>query len=210
VSEQSALSDFGGKSASQAELFECEICGRSFDSNKGRGIHRAKSHTEKKIKQVLITELQNLASELNKMPSQRDMNLQGAHSSKTYQKKFGSWNEALKEADLAINNEQSISKSDLIDELVRLSSELRQTPTSRDMAKDGKYAPSSYSNEFGSWNNAVQEAGLEPTRYRDVPRQELICELERLTEELGHIPTAPEMTQHGSFSNKTYSREFGS
>jgi hypothetical protein len=210
VSDQSTLSDFERKSTSQTESFECEICGRSFDSNKGRGIHRAKSHTEEEIKQVLITELHNLAVELNKTPSQRDMDLQGAHSSKTYQKKFGSWNEALKEADLAINKEQSISKPDLIDELVCLSDELERTPTSRDMAKDGKYAPSSYSNEFGSWNNAVREAGLEPTRYRNVPRQELICELERLTEELGHTPTAPEMTQHGSFTNKTYSREFGS
>ena len=210
MDDQSNLADSGANPDSRPESYECEICGDSFDSSKGRGIHRAKSHSEKEIKQVLITELHNLATELDKTPSQRDMNLQGAHSSKTYQKKFGSWNEALKEADLAINKEQSISKPDLVNELVRLSDELGQTPTSRDMAEDGKYAPSSYSDKFGSWNNAVREADLEPTRRREIPREDLSLELKRLADELGHTPTVGEMEQHGKFGSRTYSQEFGS
>lgn len=210
MDEQSSLADFEINPDSEPESYECEICGDVFDSSKGKGIHRARSHSEEEIKQVLLAELQDLAAELSKTPSQRDMTQRGGASAKTYQKKFGSWNKALREAGLEVNKEQNIAKSDLIDELLRLADELERTPTSRDMAENGKYASSNYTNKFDSWNDAVREAGLDPTRYRDIPRQKLLSELERLTEELGHTPTAPEMTQHGCFSQNAYWREFGS
>jgi phage terminase small subunit len=210
VVDQSRLVDFVSNSNSQSESYECEICGDSFDSSKGRGIHRAHSHSEEKIKEVLIEELQDLADELGETPSQRDMTRQGAHSVKTYQKKFGSWNEALEKADLEINKKQSIAKSELIDELTRLSAELGRTPTSRDVAEEGEYAPSNYSNKFESWNSAVREAGLEITRQRDISRDDLLGELKRLANELGHTPTVGAMRQRGKFGVRTYSKEFGS
>jgi len=209
VVEQSNLSNFGAGEASETELYECEICGRGFDSAKGRGIHRAKSHDKNEIKQVLITELERLADELGRTPGLRDMNQHGAHSSKTYQKKFGSWNGALKQAGIAINNEHDIARSDLIDELICLKDRLGRTPTSRDMAKKGKYGSSNYPNKFGSWNDAVREAGLEPTRERDVPREDIIDELKRVTEELGKPPNTEEMKEHGCYGVSTCSNEFG-
>lgn len=210
MDNQSNLADFGINFDSKPESYECEICGDSFDSSKGRGIHRAHSHSEGEIKQVLIGELQNLANELGGTPSQRNMTRQGAHGVKTYQKKFGSWNDALEEANLEINKKQSIPESELLDELIRLSTELGRTPTSRDVAEKGEYAPSNYSNKFGSWNRAVREAGLEPTRRRDIPKDELLTELKRLADELGHAPTVEEMKQRGKFGVSTYSKEFGS
>jgi len=209
VVEQSNLTDFGTGEDSETDLYECEICGREFDSAKGRGIHRAKAHDEDEIKQVLITELQRLVDELGRTPGLRDMNQQGAHSSKTYQKKFGSWNEALKQAGIEINNEHDIAKSDLLDELIRLKNLLGRTPTSRDMAEKGKYGTSNYPNKFGSWNDAVREAGLEPTRDREVPREDLVAELKRVTEELGKPPNTEEMKEHGCYGVSTCSNEFG-
>lgn len=205
---QSNLSDFGIGESSETDLYECEICRREFDSAKGRGIHRAKAHDKGEILEVLISELQRLANELGRTPGLRDMTQHGAHSAKTYQKKFGSWNEALEEANLEINLERNITKSDLLDELERLADELERTPTSRDMAKKGKYGTSNYPNKFGSWNGAVREAGLEPTRERDVPREDLIDELEQVTEELGKPPTTEEMKEHGCYGVSTYSNEF--
>ena len=207
--DQSSLSDFGASELHETDLYECEICGREFDSAKGRGIHRANSHDEDEIKQVLINELQRLADELGRTPGLRDMNQHGAHSSKTYQKKFGSWNEALKQAGIEINNEHDIAKSDLLDELIRLKNLLGRTPTSRDMAEKGKYGTSNYPNKFASWNDAVREAGLEPTRDRDVPREELIDEIQRLAEEFGGPPTVAEMREHGDYGVSTCSDEFG-
>lgn len=207
--DQSSLSDFRSGVDPETDLYECEICGRGFDSAKGRGIHRAKAHDEEEINQVLITELQRLADELGRIPAQRDMTQHGAHSTKTYQKKFGSWNEALKQAGLEINEEQNVTKFDLRDELERLADELERTPTSRDMAKDGTYGVSTYLNKFGSWNDAVREVGLEPTRERNVPREDLIREIQRLAEKLGGTPTVTEMRQHGCYGVSTYSNEFG-
>jgi hypothetical protein len=209
VDDQLSLSDFAASEPHETELYVCEICDRGFDSAKGRGIHRAKAHDEEEIKQVLITELQRLANKLERTPELRDMNEHGAHSSKTYQKKFGSWNEAIEEAGFETNKEGSIAKSDLRDELERLADQLGRTPTSRDMAEDGKYATSNYSRKFGSWNDAVREVGLEPTRDRDVPREELIDEIQRLAEELGGPPTVAEMKEHGDYGVKTCSNEFG-
>ena len=207
--EQSILSDFGAGEASETERYECEICERGFDSAKGRGIHRASSHDEEEVKQVLTTELERLADELGRTPGLRDMNQHGGHSSKTYQKKFGSWNEALKQAGIPINNEHDIAKSDLLDELIRLKDQLGRTPTSRDMAKKGTYGTSNYPNKFGSWNDAVREAGLEPTRERDVPREDIIDELKRVAEELGKPPNTEEMKEHGCYGVNTCSNEFG-
>ncbi|SNR51745.1 homing endonuclease associated repeat-containing protein [Halorubrum vacuolatum] len=209
MSDQSTLTDFTQGVGSDGDLYDCEVCGRTFDSNKGRGIHRAAAHSEDEVRGVLITELQRLAERLGHPPGLRDMNQLGAHSSKTYQDMFGSWNEALKAADLDINMEQNISKSDLLDELARLADELGRTPTSRDMAQLGEYGTATYSKTFESWNNAVQEAGLEIIRYRNIPRDALINEIRRLSDCLGRTPTAEDMETEGEFGAKTFSTKFG-
>ncbi len=209
MTDQSTLTDFGGESDSDPDIYECEICERVFDSSRGRGIHRANAHTEEEIRDVLVAELQRLADQLNHPPGLRDMNQHGAHSSKTYQKKFGSWNNALRAAGLGINAETNIDKPDLIDELRRIAEELDRTPTSRDMADRGKYGTATYTHQFDSWNDAVREAGLEPIRERDVSREDIIADLKRLTEKLGKPPNTREMKEHGCYGVSTCSNEFG-
>ncbi len=209
MTDQSTLTDFGSKSGPESDMYECEICERVFDSSKGRGIHRANAHTEEEIRDVLIAELQRLADQINHPPGLRDMNQHGAHSSKTYQKKFGSWNNALRAAGLEINAETDINKSDLIDELRRLGDEIDRTPTSRDMADKGKYGTATYTHKFGSWNDAVQEAGLEIVRQRDVSRADMISEIQRLADELGKPPAVHQMRDQGKLGVTTISREFG-
>ncbi len=209
MTDQSTLTDFGSESDPDSDIYECEICGRVFDSSKGRGIHRANAHTEEEIRDVLIAELQRLADQLDHPPGLRDMNQHGAHSSKTYQKKFGSWNKALRAAGLGINAETNIDRSDLIDELRRLASELGWTPTSRDMANSGEYGTATYAHKFGSWNDALQEADLEIVRQREVSRAEMITEIQRLADKLGQPPAVYQMRDQGKFGVTTISREFG-
>lgn len=209
MSDQSNISDFGVGEVPETNLYECEICGSEFDSAKGRGLHRSKAHEKEEIKSVYIDELQRLADELDRSPSLSDMNQYGNHSSKSYQNTFGSWNEALKQAGLDINEEQNIAKPDLREEMERLADELERTPTSRDMAENGKYSTANYSRKFGSWNDAVQEAGLEPIRERCVPKEELLNELDRVGEKLGHAPTTAQMKQYGDYGVSTYTNEFG-
>jgi len=210
MSDQSSISDFLSESGGELEIYECEICDRTFDSSKGKGIHRAKAHAEDEIKQEMLAEVQRLAAELGKTPSQREMNEQGRFSVKAYQNRFGTWNKALNETDLSLNKEANVSDADLLAELRRLSDEIGETPTSRDMAEKGKYAPSTYTTAFGSWNNAVREAGLDTTRLREVPESELLDELESLADQLGQSPTFREMEKQGRFGARTYSSAFGS
>ncbi|WP_143420987.1 homing endonuclease associated repeat-containing protein [Halorubrum halodurans] len=210
MSDQLTISDFQPESSRESEIYKCEICDRVFGSSKGKGIHRAKAHGEDEIKQEMLAELQRLATELGKTPSQREMDKQGCFSVKAYQNKFGTWNQSLKKADLALNKQGNVSDSDLLAELRRLSDEIGETPTSRDMAEKGKYASSTYSIAFGTWNDAVREAGLDTIRLREVPNSELRDELERLADQFGQTPTKDQMEEHGRFGASTYSSAFGS
>lgn len=209
MSEQSRLSEFGTNSESQTDSFECKICGRSFDSNTGRGIHRGSAHSDAEIKQVMLAEIQQLADELGRTPNLQHMNDIGKFSTKTYQRKFGSWNAALEESGLEINKERNITDQELLDELRRLSEEIGETPTSRDMEELGKYGSSSYVKSFGTWNNAVRQAGIKIGRQHDIPEADLIDEIQRLADELGHPPTANHMRDRGCFGVSTISDEFG-
>ncbi|QAU13523.1 hypothetical protein EKH57_12830 [Halorubrum sp. BOL3-1] len=210
MKNQTSISEFLPDSGSKEETFNCEICGRVFDSNKGRGIHRGKSHSEDEIKEAMIEELQKLATEQESAPTQRDMNQCGRFSVKTYQDKFGSWNESLRQADLSVNKQSSVTDSELLAELRRLYDKIGETPTSRDMAEKGNYAPSTYSIAFGTWNSAIQEAGLELGKQREIPASKLIDELQRLADDLGEPPTVHQMEERGQFGASTYSTEFGS
>lgn len=55
-----------------------------------------------------------------------------------------------------------ISDDELIEELQRLADELEKTPTRREMAEHGAYGTTTYESRFGSWNSALEQAGLEP------------------------------------------------
>jgi hypothetical protein len=185
MSDQSNIGEFEAGDSPQTDQYECGICGRSFDSPKGRGIHQGHSHTDDEMKQAMIGEIKRLRDVLGKTPSLHEMDQQGKFGSKTYQEKFGTWNEALKKADLDLNEQEEVTELELINELRRLRDQIGKTPTSRDMAELGEYGTSSYLHTFDTWNNAIQEADLEITRHRQVPESGLIEELNNLADELG-------------------------
>nr|WP_267665183.1 hypothetical protein [Halorubrum yunnanense] len=64
---------------------------------------------------------------------------------------------------------------------------------------------------FGSWRAAVEQAGLDSKSPPDkIPRDELIAELRWLRNEVGQIPTADQMDEHGAYAYITYYERFGS
>jgi Homing endonuclease associated repeat len=82
-------------------------------------------------------------------------------------------------------------------------------------SKMGKAAsPQVFLTRWGTWRNAMQAAGLRPTR-RSVPnRQGLIAELQSLAQRLGHTPTTVETAEASKQQEcshpATYQRVFGS
>jgi len=99
----------------------------------------------------------------------------------------------------------------LIDELRRLSQAIHRPPKLEEMNTRGKYSGTTYINHFGSWNNALREAGFEPQYKSTQPlsEEELLDGLRDLANELGHPPTMREIEHHGDYSATTYFRRFG-
>jgi hypothetical protein len=122
----------------------------------------------KNTEEELLRELRRLDDELDHSPSQSDIDEHGEYYPIDYQREFGSWNEAKVAAGLKTiepgGEHSSVSTEDLIRELVRLYEEINSPPTKKDMQKLGKYSHQIYRRKLGSWNNALEEAGLEKSR----------------------------------------------
>jgi hypothetical protein len=115
-------------------------------------------NTTKQITDVeLLTELQRLESELGRPPKKPELADHGKYSAKTYQDRFGSWNNALQEAML---DTHGVSDRELTRELQRLAEELDRTPRPGDMAEHGKHGSVTYYRRFDNWGDALQQANL--------------------------------------------------
>jgi hypothetical protein len=60
------------------------------------------------------------------------------------------------------------TSEELLDELHRLRKEIDETLSSTDMNEVGGYWASTYHDYFGSWNNALREAGFEVNQAKKV------------------------------------------
>lgn len=213
MTEQSNLSEFT-ETEGDTEMHECRVCGRLFDSPQGRGIHWTQSHSDNEIEQAMINGLQELADELGRTPSARDMEQEGSYSRGRYEKVFDSWNNALREANLEIHKKMNITKSNLNRELLRLADELGRTPSYNDMTQHGEYGTSTYERVFDSWNDALREVGLEVNEKgleeRKIAKSTLCNELVRLADELGQTPIREDVRRHSEYSYSVYERRFGS
>lgn len=101
------------------------------------------------------------------------------------------------------------TREDLLDELQQLAQELDTTPTATDMNELGEYWSSKYQEEFGGWNDAIREAGLEPNQPRKIPTDDLLAEISRLARELNKTPTKKQMNDLGEHYGRTYQKRFG-
>ncbi|MGH6662120.1 MAG: homing endonuclease associated repeat-containing protein [Rhodospirillales bacterium] len=76
----------------------------------------------------------------------------------TMLRRFSSWNEALKEAGLQINNVLNIPDNELFENLIEVWEKFGRQPVGRDLDKSkgvSKFALGTYERRFGSWNKAL-------------------------------------------------------
>lgn len=157
---------------------------------------------------TLRTSLQSLAARLGKTPTVVEMHERGDHDPQDYLEIFGSWDTALHEAGLDPDEEKvKIPDRELLSELQRLEQKLGHTPTQEDVTEHGRHSHQTFKSRFGSWNSAIEQAMLSTN---DISETDLLRELERVAEILGHPPTAQEMNEHGQHAVVTYHRRFGS
>jgi len=114
----------------------------------------------KKISDLdLLAELERLDEKFGRPPKKTELAEQSKYSAKTYQERFGSWNNALEEAML---DTRTLSEQDLLQEIRQLDEELDHTPRQRDMSEHGEYGAVTYYRRFDSWTDALEQAGVEP------------------------------------------------
>jgi len=158
----------------------------------------------------LLDELERLADAVDGTPTSAQMITKGAYSPETYRKYFGSWNAALE----AIGHEPHhrstrVSDGELLADIQRLSEELDRQPTSTDVIEHGTHGLATYQRRFGSWSEALKEAGFDPNADQ-VSDEELLDDLQRLHEELGKVPSILDVEAEGNHGPTTYQNRFGS
>ncbi len=91
-----------------------------------------------------------------------------------------------------------------------LTDELGRPPTNQEMDEaEGYPASATYSNRFGSWNEAKEEAGVDIDR--SAPEEEFLNQLVELAEELGRSPTTQDIAERSEYpSPSTYKDRFDS
>ncbi len=115
-------------------------------------------------------------------------------------------------------SDEEESKSDiavaLSSELQRVADDIGQPPTKSQFDKYSDHNPQTFVSEFGSWVEALQAAELDPSKAqggrKKTTKEELIKELERLSNTLGRPPQVSDMNALGEYSAHTYKKRFGS
>jgi HNH endonuclease/Homing endonuclease associated repeat len=85
-------------------------------------------------------------------------NERGEFSSTTILRRFQTWNNALKAANLGISNRQDISNDELFENLAKVWTKLGRQPLGREMSEQGLgslFSRGTYEKRFGTWNSSL-------------------------------------------------------
>ncbi len=96
----------------------------------------------------------------------------------------------------------------MLEDIKRVAHDLGRSPTAAEYRELGAYPTSTLIHRFGSFNAAIKAAGLVP-REKTVTDADIIADLRRVYERIGHPPTCAEYREHGKVSIQTIFRRFG-
>lgn len=178
----------------------------------GFELNRGKEYSFEELK----TELNRVSREFcdGKTPSSSVMKKNSDIALWYYTNKFGSWNNALRQLDFdPIIERSEYTKENLIREIKKISEkeEVGKPPNYDDMRKWGKYSCTAYQSKFGSWNNALDEAGFdEKNSHKNISDNQLINDIQRVSVEFcdGQTPKLDDIRDHGKFSESIYRKRF--
>jgi hypothetical protein len=172
----------------------------------------------------LLGELRRVADLSPGMPlTKGSFAINGRVDCSTIVRRFGSWNAALRKACLEdrvfLSSHQKrrddLTKS-MVAELLRIAQSLRKVPSLSDFdAHAVEHASRALSRHFGSWSDALREAGLNPRRSRAYTKAytkaELLENLNTIHAATGSVPTYESLSSPPSvFGPKPYARTWGS
>jgi 5-methylcytosine-specific restriction endonuclease McrA len=106
---------------------------------------------------------------------------------------------------------RDVSDTDLIADLRRVASESgTSTLTWGRYSSRGRFSPETVRRRFGSWNEALQRAGLLSTKRWRIPDDELFANLESIWRQLGRQPRRSDLDAIATAVSKSvYEQRFG-
>ncbi|MCG1008230.1 HNH endonuclease [Halorubrum lacusprofundi] len=188
---------------SEKRIYTCELCGAEFETPGAKGGHK-RAHQIKISEEELLAELRRLANVSEQAPTMKMMDEQGAYSAACIRQRFGTWGDALREIGLSPNIKYDIPSTEVKEDIRTIATKLGRPPTSPEYREQGNFSVSLAQNLFGSWNEALAAAGLEPQFEHGIPDDALLDEIRTLVEVLGKVPTASDMDEYGRFSCRCY------
>lgn len=116
----------------------------------------------------LKADIRRVYSKLDKPPSESEYSEYGEFSVSAVRKRFGKFTEGRAAAGIPNpdmrGGQNRIDRKDLLEAIHELADSLGREPTSQDMREEGRYGTKAYRREFGSWTEAILEAGYSPYR----------------------------------------------
>lgn len=102
------------------------------------------------------------------------------------------------------------SNEELLTALEELADDVGRPPKAAEVrSNDDTASEVTYQNRFGSWNEALEAAGLDPQSRNNIPDDELLDGLVEFVRFLGFVPTKSKMDREGPFHSDAYERAFG-
>lgn len=124
--------------------------------------------TKRYSRDDIINGLQKLSLELDSTPTSSQLDeCPYVPSRSTIHKRFGSWNDALREAGLDINEIGKYDDSErqkMIEDAQSINAEIEQPLTDRIYSEKGKYSWGTIKRLFGSWIEFIEEADIQSSQ----------------------------------------------
>lgn len=164
--------------------------------------------------EVLLQDVRNTAQKLGKTSlTAEEYNKNGIYSYSTLHKRFGSWKKVLILVGLSTDGKNFyISNEEYIGDIQRVAKQLNKNSiTYTEYQQYGKHSAEKIPKRFGSWKQALEASGLNPTGYTiSVTDSELMDEIERMWIMLGRQPTSNDFREGSAkYGLTTYLRHFG-
>lgn len=188
----------------------CRYCRDTFKSHRAAAIHHGHSPGGRcPSDDELLSELRDYAAVIGKTPTARGMKAEGPFSFDIYERRFGTWNEALTAAGLTVKHRRGIPDDELLDALRTLVDDLGRPPTQDEITELTEFTDQRYYQRFGSLTNALLEIGVEPSKRLNIPTETLSDELHRVNGLVDGPVCWYHMDNLGRFSHNTYQARWG-
>lgn len=160
----------------------------------------------------LIADLKTAAEKLRKTSiSANEYTKLGRYHDCTLKARFGSWTKAVKLAGLTPLRKERVSKGDLIYDLKQAAKKAgKDSLTTTEYESLGSYSHRKYISVWGTWNDSLKAASLQPAKTGKRTEDELMANLKRVWDLLAKQPSAKDMEKHSPISVTTYRNRYGS